>query len=109
MAASGHILVDLDGTFAEYYGWKGADHIGPPIPAMLTRVMAWLDEGIDVRVFTARACIPEQIPPIEAWCRKHLGRVLPVTNQKDVATIAIYDDRAFRVEANTGRVIGEQD
>lgn len=105
---SGHILVDLDGTFAEYHGWAGADQIGEPIPAMLARVKAWLDQGIDVRIFTARACVPEQIPPIEAWCLKHLGRKLPVTCQKDFSTICIYDDRARQVEMNTGRVIGEE-
>lgn len=26
----GWIGVDLDGTLAEYHGWKGAEHIGQP-------------------------------------------------------------------------------
>lgn len=29
--------VDLDGMLAYYVGWKGADHIGPPILAMLDK------------------------------------------------------------------------
>ena len=29
------IYVDLDGTLAEHHGWKGVDHIGKPIPAMV--------------------------------------------------------------------------
>ena len=102
------IGVDLDGTLAEYHGWQGAAHIGAPIPAMLARVQAWLAEGIDVRIFTARACVPDQIPPIEAWCQEHLGRVLPVTHEKDFATVCIYDDRCRQVEFNTGRIIGEE-
>lgn len=41
----GWIGVDLDGTLAHYDGWKGADHIGEPIPAMVERVKQWLSEG----------------------------------------------------------------
>ena len=39
------IGVDLDGTLAHYKGWKGRDHIGEPIPAMMQRVKQWLEEG----------------------------------------------------------------
>lgn len=51
---SGWIGVDLDGTLAQYDGWKGCSHIGEPIPAMLARVKEWLANGVDVRIFTAR-------------------------------------------------------
>ena len=68
---------------------------------------AWLAEGKDVRIFTARANSgPAQIGYIEAWCLEHLGAVLPVTATKNMATIALYDDRCTRVESNTGRLIG---
>lgn len=62
------IGVDLDGTLAEYGSRNGANDIGNPVPKMLARVKKWLSEGKDVRIFTARACIPEQIPAVEAWC-----------------------------------------
>lgn len=52
MALGGWIGVDLDGTLAEYTGWHGPGHIGPPIPKMLDRVKNWLAEGVDVRIFT---------------------------------------------------------
>ena len=51
---NGWIGVDLDGTLAYYDQWRGALHIGEPIPVMLERVKRWLDEGKDVRIFTAR-------------------------------------------------------
>lgn len=54
MSAPGWIGVDLDGTLAHYDGWKGADHIGAPVPAMVERVKAWLANGREVRIFTAR-------------------------------------------------------
>lgn len=100
------IGVDLDGTLAHYGGWVGPDHIGEPVPAMVARVRTWLAEGKEVRIFTARAATPEFIPDIHAWCLKHLGTVLQVTNVKDFAMIALYDDRCVQVEANTGRLIG---
>jgi len=96
------IGVDLDATLAEYHGWKGANHIGPPIPRMLNRVLDWLNAGKEVRIFTARACVPEHIPVIESWCLEHLGRIIPVTNCKDFSMIELWDDRAVQVEPNTG-------
>lgn len=54
MSQTGWIGVDLDGTLAHYDGGVGVDHIGPPVPAMLTRVKQWLAEGRAVKIFTAR-------------------------------------------------------
>jgi hypothetical protein len=106
------IGVDLDGTLAEYNGWKatgktGELSIGKPIMPMVTRVLDWLNAGQEVRIFTARASEPDMIPPIKAWCVEHLGRELPVTNMKDFGMITLYDDRAIQVEFNTGRLIGQ--
>lgn len=107
--ADGWIGVDLDGTLAEYDGWRGIKHIGPPIPAMLERVQRWLDEGRTVKIFTAR--VSEMGTPareaargvIEDWCVEHIGRMLPVTNAKDFGMDELWDDRAVAVEPNTGR------
>lgn len=103
MSVSGWIGVDLDGTLAEHHGWKGADHIGPPVPMMLARVKRWIREGVDVRIFTARASDPSQIPFVEKWCQLNLGMKLPVTNQKDFAMVELWDDRCVQVQMNTGR------
>ena len=107
---AGYIAVDLDGTLAFYGDSHDALHVGEPIPAMVDRVKAWLAKGIEVRIFTARVSIPEHVryvvPVIEAWCLKHIGRVLPVTCQKDYQMLRLYDDRAVQVEMNTGRLIG---
>lgn len=97
--------IDLDGTLAVYDGWKGADHIGEPVGAMLFRVKKLLDDKKDVRIFTARASDPTQIPFVEAWCEKHLGQKLVVTNIKDFGLIQFFDDRAIQIEENTGRRI----
>jgi hypothetical protein len=112
------IGVDFDGTLATFDkgGWpRDYRHVGKPVPAMVKRVIKWLDQGEDVRIFTARMdCyhpnsgrIPAHLVrrPIEAWCRKHLGRVLPITNRKDYWCKRIYDDRARQVEMDTGRLL----
>jgi len=109
MSGRGWIGVDLDGTLAEYDHWRGAGHIGAPVPVMVERVKAWLGEGREVRIFTARIStrsIDERVRvfgAIEAWCREHVGQVLPVTCIKDFAMIELWDDRAVTVEVNTGR------
>ena len=124
----GWIGVDLDGTLAVYDGWVGPAHIGPPVPRMMNTVKQWLTEGQEVRIFTARVYpINECVSPddvlrfvptnardrqavaalraIQAWCRLHVGRVLPVTNVKDYGMVSLYDDRCVQVRANTGELV----
>lgn len=105
----GYILVDLDRTLAKYESWEEQkDAIGEPIPLMLERVQRWLHFGYDVRLFTARASRPpgpdrdKDMAAINEWCTRHLGRALPVQNWKCFRCIAIWDDIAVTVEANTG-------
>ena len=100
---AGWIAVDLDGTLAYYDRAAGPDHIGPPIPAMASRVRTWLAEGREVRIFTARASVPELIEPVMAWCKRHFGVRLPVTNAKDFGMIELWDDRCIQVHENTGQ------
>lgn len=102
--SKGHILVDLDRTLAYYDKYRGHDNIGEPIPAMLERVKRWLEEGKEVKIFTARVSYDAEknTPPIIEWCKKHIGQELEVTCIKDKDAYAIYDDRAFTVKANTG-------
>lgn len=111
------IAVDFDGTLATFgCNWPNDYRAtGEPIPAMVERVRAWIAEGEDVRIFTARMdCYHPKFPnltpkavrrPIQVWCIKHLGKLLPVTNKKDYWCKALYDDRAIQVEKDTGRLI----
>lgn len=100
----GHILVDFDCTLARYWGNIHNVDSQAPVASMVKRIHGWLAKGIEVRIFTARASVPELIPPIQQWCLKNLGIVLEVTNQKDFGTIEIWDDRAVRVKENTGEI-----
>ncbi len=105
--SNGWIGVDLDGTLAHYDGWQGVEHIGEPVPAMLERVLGWIEEGRDVRIFTARVADPLERETaglvVEAWCLEHLGRILPVTHSKDMEMVELWDDRAVGVEKNIGQ------
>lgn len=112
MSSKGWIGVDLDGTLAVYHGWKGASHIGAPVPRMLERVKTWLAEGKDVRIFTARVYHGNSsvrvheasvaYGAIKAWCKEHIGQEIPITNAKDYAMFELWDDRAVQVIPNTG-------
>ncbi len=108
----GWVGVDLDGTLAHYDGWRGHDHIGPPIQKMLERVLDWLEEGRTVKIFTARvsdrSCeigsvnVADVTVIIHAWCIKHGLPALEVTCEKDMGMVELWDDRAVRVHHNTG-------
>ena len=110
--SEGWIGIDLDGTLAEYDGWKGVEHIGKPIPSMVKRVKAWIIEGKDVRIFTARVCMSQSkkdfttaYEAIAAWCRKYIGKELKITAEKDWKMIKLWDDRCVSVIPNTGEII----
>lgn len=104
------IGVDLDGTLAKWDGWTDCATIGAPIPAMVERVINWLNNGKTVKIFTARISGLQAhdklrtIEAIENWCMEHLGEVLPVTNIKDVGMVQLWDDRAIGVVMNTGEI-----
>lgn len=102
------IGVDLDGTLAFYDGWHGETHIGPPIPLMLARVKAWLAEGKEVRILTARVgrTDPQELSDvtsaIQKWCVEYVGVPLTVTATKDYSMVELWDDRCVQVIPNTG-------
>lgn len=107
--SGGWIGVDLDGTLAHYDQWRGADHIGEVIPAMRDRVLRWLDEGREVRIFTARVSGGPDSPDVllaarhvQDWLVRNGMPRLQVTNVKDYAMLELWDDRAVQVQANTG-------
>jgi len=96
---------DLDGTLADdqHENWPEP---GPPIPEMYERVKALIDLGIEIRIVTARAEDPAQIPIVKEWLRKHgLGNLM-VTNEKDMNMLELWDDRAVQVERNSGKPLG---
>lgn len=104
--------VDLDGTLAEYHGWKGKDVIGKPVPEMVSRVKKWLADGEVVKIMTARVARKRAGSSTHAsitqWCKEHLGQALPITNEKDPLMIELWDDRAIQIIPNTGeRVDGK--
>lgn len=109
----GVILVDLDGTLAHDRGVR--NWVGEPIMPMVLRVQNWIQAGYEVRIFTARVAPDEdETRNLEAtrqmigdWSEQVIGTRLSVTCIKDRRTKAIYDDRAWRVETNTGRILGE--
>ncbi|RRJ84611.1 hypothetical protein [Aestuariirhabdus litorea] len=98
----GWIGVDLDGTLAHYDRWRGPDHIGKPVEPMMARVREWLRQGEDVRIFTARASVPEYIPPVKQWLLEQGLGDLIVTNQKDFGMVQLWDDRCVQVKRNRG-------
>jgi GTP cyclohydrolase IA len=106
---TGWIGVDFDGTLAHYDGATTMNAPGEPIAPMVARVKAWLAEGVEVRVFTARVGgdrppedIAHQRRIVQHWCDQHIGQVLPVTAEKDFAMLELWDDRAVQVETNVG-------
>lgn len=105
----GYIAVDLDGTLAVYNGWKGVDHIGPPVPRMVEIIKKHLAQGDTVKIFTARLCdgLESTRIRIEDWSEEHIGQRLEVTNIKDYSMILLYDDRCRQVIINTGIIVGE--
>lgn len=118
VTSRGWIGVDIDSTLAVYNHGQWPE-VGEPVPEMLALVKEMLDEGYEVKIFTARvggmfkhgASAAEREDAIDQhnrvteWCVKHLGVALEVTAVKDYDMTILFDDRALTVEKNTGRVL----
>jgi len=105
------IAVDLDGTLAEYHGWKGVEHIGEPIGVMAARVDGWIRDGKRVVIFTARVSGPRLESKIarmhiSAWLKANHFPDLEITCIKEKYFKEFWDDRAVQVKCNTGERIG---
>lgn len=110
-----YIGVDLDGTLAVYRPGMGPTEIGEPLEPMVARVKAWLTDGTEVRIITARAApdawdgdidkAAAAICAIMEWTKLHVGRALWVQCYKCQRMRELWDDRARRVEYNTGRAL----
>lgn len=60
-------VFDLDGTLAEYDGWKGEEHIGPPIKGMVQCLRQLVGEGWTLWVYSVR----KRHEVIEKWLADH--------------------------------------
>jgi hypothetical protein len=103
------IAVDLDGTLAWYDQNHDINIIGDPIEETLFRVKQWVAEGIEVRIFTARAAVEDMVQPVKDWLSKHDLPDLTVTNLRDNQLIQMWDDRCIQVETNTGEILTPQE
>lgn len=102
---------DLDGTIAKYSVWKGPNHIGAPLSPAIDYLKKMLEDGKTCKIFTDRVSsihspeerkIAEQA--IKEWCLQYVGQELEVTAEKDTSLIEYYDDKAIRVDFNTGKI-----
>jgi hypothetical protein len=107
----GWIGVDLDGTLARLAKAQNGEEIGVPIHPMVQLVKVWLACGEDIPIFTARVnpkrgrvIAIRARRAIQAWCKRHLGHVLPITHEKNWDMTLLFDDIARQVERDTGRV-----
>lgn len=120
---------DLDKSLAHYDDNGAHGPIGEPLDGPGTAfdlLKQELKKGTDCRIFTARVwplgtdeatetqeayveAAEENKANIEAWCKKHLGRVLPITCVKDHMMKTLYDDRAVSVKPNVGTIIEPQE
>lgn len=107
------VAIDLDGTLAQYDGWKGVDVIGAPRPGALEFVTRLVAHGFDVVVYTARVQDrkgenghePEDVVylvhqwlgingfPVEVRVHGSIGKPMAV---------AYVDDRSVKVPTNPG-------
>ena len=105
------VAMDLDGTLAYYDYWRGYKHIGKIIPKAKKLLLEEIENGIKnnyiVKIFSARACVPEHKQYVEQWLKDNGLPELEVTNIKDHGMRRLYDDRAIQIKRNTGEIVYE--
>jgi hypothetical protein len=87
------IAIDFDGTLSAYQGWKGPEHLDPPLPGAIDFLGACLDHGFALVIFTTRA--PQLVSD---WLKTHappeVYQCVQITNTKPPAFLMI-DDRCL--------------
>lgn len=99
------IGIDLDGTLADTRHKEAKSHpypCGEPIPGTMYRLKELLKLGITVKIFTARATLPDQKIQAQEWLEKQGLGHLEITATKDFSCIEMWDDRAIQFERDTG-------
>lgn len=107
------IACDLDGTLAEYNGWKGIDHIGDVIKPVRDAIYNAQKKGSEVWIFTARVSDESDHDyaslVISKWLANNKINVMGITSTKHKFFTEFWDDRAFQVVKNEGIFIVEGD
>lgn len=110
------VCVDLDGTIAQYDGWKGLDHIGDPLPGA-KEFLERLGEKYSIMIYTTRCNEHFNVEAahllrgrVEAWLLKHGLRYDDIyTGQGKPVAIAYVDDRSVMVKENVDWTPGYAD
>lgn len=103
------VCLDLDGVLAEYHGWEGPDHIGPPLPGAL-KFAKTVAKLADIVIFTGRCSeepgdrdVVQSISPgqmrikVIDWLEKHGFPFVDVyIGQGKPRVHAFIDDRAVQ-------------
>jgi hypothetical protein len=97
--------VDFNGVLDAYSGWRGPDHLDPPLAGAAQFLRDLVDRGYRVVVFTTRY-------PADVWrwlCEHELDRlVAEVTDRKPAAHVFV-DDRAVRFRGDFAATLKEID
>jgi hypothetical protein len=90
------IGLDLDGTSAQYSGYKGQDHIGEPYKELANFLKEATEAGHLFWIYTAR----ESHSIVQEWLeRNNLAQYIQgITSKKEHWFDLFIDDRAFRFE-----------
>jgi len=98
--------IGLDGVLAYYERWGNEGDIGEPINDMKNKILKWINNGITIKIFTARAYKEESINHIRKWLLLNgLPPTLEITNIKGTDCDLILDNKAREVIHNTGMII----
>jgi len=86
----------------EYSPWYGIDYdytlvdgSGHPIKEMVRKVQGALNQGKDVRIFTARKSNLRALDEVKEFCKEQFGYELPITDKKDPGMVELWDDRTY--------------
>ena len=98
---------DFDGTLVEFPR-AGQSH-GGDIPSMVRLLRELVEQGVEVRIVTAKAAYPELTAVVQRWLDSHGIGGVKITDRKDFEMVALFDDLAISVEKGIGTIKTDMD
>lgn len=100
---------DFDGTLVGPPSPLYNKNYGPDHPEIVNFMRLLIEQGAEVRIFTARGCDEARKRVVKEWLRERGLPELEITDKKDFDMVASFDDLCVPVHSQNGNIMTSEE